>query len=159
MNSTWTIPEESENTSSITLPLTCPSQFHLSWWWWRFPGGQLSLQLLIVQTTPCFLCYDPVENCPIFVSIIDQVTSNAHATVTLVLRQNVWNTVLDNTRHVQVIRQNSVASTMANPWCCCDFISCLGAVCMHQRCNFLDLEFSSDSSSSSKLSLPCVCAT
>jgi hypothetical protein len=49
------------------------------------------------------------------------------------------------TQHVQVIRQNFVASTMANP-CCCDFIYRLGAAGMHQRCNFLDLEFSSDRS-------------
>jgi hypothetical protein len=34
---------------------------------------------------------------------------------------------------------------MPNP-CCCDFIYRLGAVGMHQRCNFLDLEFSSDRS-------------
>jgi hypothetical protein len=35
---------------------------------------------------------------------------------------------------------------MANPCCCCcccDFICHLGAVGMHQHCNFLDLEFSS----------------
>jgi hypothetical protein len=56
--------------------------------------------------------------------------------------QDTCNTVLGNTRHVQVIRQN-VASTMATP-CCCDFIYHLEAVGMHQCCNFLDLEFSSD---------------
>jgi hypothetical protein len=84
-------------------------------------------------------CYDPVEKRPIFVSTIDQVTANAHAIVTLVLCQDVWNTVLGNTRHVEVIRQNFVASTMANPWRCCDFIYHLGAVGMHQLCNFLDL--------------------
>jgi hypothetical protein len=50
-------------------------------------------------------------------------------------------------RHVQVIRQNFVASTMANPCCCCcDFINHLGVVGTHQRCNFLDTEFSSDRS-------------
>jgi hypothetical protein len=31
---------------------------------------------------------------------------------------------------------------MANP-CCCNFIYRLGVVGIHQRCNFLDLEFSS----------------
>jgi hypothetical protein len=68
-------------------------------------------------------------------------------------------TLCCNTRHVQVMRQNFMASTIANPCCCCDFIYHLGAVDMHQCCNFLDLEFSSDCSwlcsSSSKLSLPC----
>jgi hypothetical protein len=44
---------------------------------------------------------------------------------------------------------------MAKPCCCRDFIYRLVAVGTHQRCNFLDLEFSSDRSSSSKLSLPC----
>jgi hypothetical protein len=135
----------------------------LSWRRWLFPGGWLSLQLQIIQKTPCFIsCYDPVEKYPIFVSTISQVTASAHSIVTLVLCQDPWNTVLGNTRHVQVIRQISVASTIANPCCCCDFIYCLEAVGTHQRCNFLDPGFSSNHScrpvcsSSSKLSLQCV---
>jgi hypothetical protein len=48
-------------------------------------------------------------------STVDEVTANAHAIVTLGLHQDAWNTVLGNTRHVQVIRQNFVASAMANP--------------------------------------------
>jgi hypothetical protein len=42
-----------------------------------------------------------------------------------------------------------VASIMANPCCCCcccNFIYGLGAAGTHQRCKFLDLEFSSDCS-------------
>jgi hypothetical protein len=111
--------------------------------------------------SPFVSCYDPVEKRPIFVSTIDQVTANALAIVTMVLCQDAWNTVLGNTRRVQVIRQKSVASTMANPCCCYDFIYRLGAVDTHQLCNFLDLEFGSDRSGrpvcslSSKRSLPC----
>jgi hypothetical protein len=67
----------------------------------------------------------------IFVRTIDQVTTNAHAIVTLVLYQDAWNPVLGNAGHVQVIRQNFVASTMANPCCCCDFIHHLGVIGMH----------------------------
>jgi hypothetical protein len=97
--------------------------------------------------TPCFLsCNDLVEKHPIFVRTTDQVTANAQAIVTLVLSQDVWNTVLGNTRHVQVIRQNFVTSTMDNHCCCCDFIYHLGAIGMQQRRNFLDPEFSSDHS-------------
>jgi hypothetical protein len=99
---------------------------------------------------------------PVFVSTIDQTTANAHAIVTMVLRQDAWNTVLSNTRHVSVIRENFVASTVANPCCCCcDFIYRLGAVATHLCCNFLDLESVLNDlgppacSSSSKLSLPC----
>jgi hypothetical protein len=67
------------------------SWFRLSQWWWQFPGGQLSLEL-------------QVDKCPIFVSTIDQVTASAHVIVALVLHHDTWNTALDNTRHVQVIR-------------------------------------------------------
>jgi hypothetical protein len=76
---------------------------------------------------------------------IDQVTANAHAIVTLVLPPDAWNTVLGNKTHVQVTRQNFVARTMDNS-CCCNFIYRLGVVGTHQRCNLLDLEFSSDRS-------------
>jgi hypothetical protein len=97
--------------------------------------------------TACFIsCRDPVEKRLIFVSTINQVTANAHAIVTLVLCQDAWNTVLGNMKHVQVISQNFVASTMANACCCCNFIYCLGGVGMYKCCNFLDLEFSSDRS-------------
>jgi hypothetical protein len=87
-------------------------------------------------------CYDPVEKRPISVSTVDQVTANAHAIVTLVLRQDAWNSLLGNTWYVQDIRQKFVAGTKANP-CCWDFIYRLGAVGTHKRCNCLDLEFSS----------------
>jgi hypothetical protein len=97
----------------------------------------------IIQKTPCFIsCYDLIQKCPIFVSTIDQVTSGAHAIITLVLRQDARNTVVGNTRHVQVI---FVASTMANP-CCCDFIYCLEMVSTYQHWNFFDLEFNLDRS-------------
>jgi hypothetical protein len=33
-------------------------------------------------------CYDPVEKHPIFVSSVDQITTSAHAIITLVLRQD-----------------------------------------------------------------------
>jgi hypothetical protein len=67
------------------------------------------LQLWIVQKTPCFMsCYDSVEKHPIFGRTIDQVIANAHAIITLVLCYDTWNTLLGNTRHVQVIKQNSV---------------------------------------------------
>jgi hypothetical protein len=59
-------------------------------------------------------------------------------------------TLLGNTRHVQVIRQNFVASTTANPSCCCDLVYCLGTVGMHQPV------LTVLGSSSSKLSLPCL---
>jgi hypothetical protein len=61
---------------------------------------------------------------------------------------------------MQVIRRNFIETTMNNP-CCCDFIYHLGLVGTHQRCKFLDLDFSSvcswptGSLSSSKLFLPC----
>jgi hypothetical protein len=79
------------------------------------------------------------------------------------LHQDVWNTVLGNMERVQLMRQNFVASTMANSYCCCDFIYCLGEVGMHRHCNFLGLEYISDCSwltsmlisSLSQLSLPC----
>jgi hypothetical protein len=65
----------------------------------------MSLQLRIVKKTPGFFsCYNPVEKRPIFVSTIGHVTANAHVIVTLVLRQDAWNTVLGNTGYVQVIR-------------------------------------------------------
>jgi hypothetical protein len=81
----------------------------------RFPGGQLSLQLWIIQKTSCFVSsYDPIEKRPIIVSTIDQVTADAHAVVTLVSHKDAWNTVLGDMRHIQVIKQNFVASTMAN---------------------------------------------
>jgi hypothetical protein len=68
------------------------------------------------ENTISISCYDPVEVRPIFVRTIDQVTANAHAIVTLVFRQDAWNTVLGNARHVQVVRQNFMASTMGlNP--------------------------------------------
>jgi hypothetical protein len=86
-----------------------------------------------------------MQVCQHWYIIINQVTANAHAIVILVLHQDVWNIVLGNMRHVQVIRRNFVASTMANP-CCCNFIYRLETVGKHQCCNFLDLEFSSDSS-------------
>jgi hypothetical protein len=112
-----------------------------------FSRWPMSLQLRSVQKTPCFVSwYDLVEKRPIFVSTIDQVTANAHVIVTLVLCPDAQNTVLVNTRHVQVIRQNFVASTMANPCCCCDFSYRLGVVGMHQHCSFLDLKSSSDHS-------------
>jgi hypothetical protein len=149
--SRW-IPDESKNSSSIALPLTCPVA--------------VSSFLAMMVISSCFSCYDPVENCPIFVSTMSHVTASAHAVVTLVLCQYPWSTVLGNTRHVQVIRQNSVESTIANPCCCCccccDFIYCLESVGTHQRFNLLDPVFSSNHScrpvcsSSSKLSLLCV---
>jgi hypothetical protein len=103
----------------ITLP------FDLSYCGFFFLGndGQLSLQLWIIQKTQCFLfCYDLVEKRPTSVSTINQATASGHAIVILVLRQDTWNTVLGTMRHAQVIRQNFVSSTMANPCCRCDFI-------------------------------------
>jgi hypothetical protein len=58
--------------------------------------------------------YGLVEKCPICVSSINQGNASAHAVIMLVLHQGMWNTVLGNTKHDQVIRQNSVASTIAN---------------------------------------------
>jgi hypothetical protein len=90
----------------------------------------------------CFIsCYDPLEKRLTFVSTTDQVTASAH----VILRQDSWNTVLGNMRHVQVIRQNSVASTMAN-LCSFDFIYQLGTVGTHQHCSFLYHELSFDHS-------------
>jgi hypothetical protein len=98
-----------------------------------------------IQKTPRFIsCYDLVEKCPIFVSTINQVTASHQVTVTLVLCRDTWSTVLSNTRHVQVIKQNSVASTMANPCYYCGFTYHLGTVGIHQHCNFFDIKFSSN---------------
>jgi hypothetical protein len=103
---------------------------------------QNQLQLSIIQKTPCFVsCYDLVEKRPIFVRTVNQVTAGAHVIVTLALCQDTWNTMLGIIGHVQVIRHNLVASPF-----CCDIINHLGAAGMHQHCNFLDLEFSSDDS-------------
>ena len=67
----------------------------------------MSLQLRIVQETSFFISsYAPIEKRRIIVSTTDQVTTNRHAIITLVLRQDAWYTVLGNTRHVQVIGQN-----------------------------------------------------
>ena len=59
------------------------------------------------------LQYDPVEKRRI--STTDQVTTNRHAIITLVLRQAEWHTVLSNTRHIQAISRNFVACTMDVP--------------------------------------------
>jgi hypothetical protein len=77
--------------------------------------------------------------------LIRSPTASAHRTVILVLQQDAWNTVLGNMRHVQDIRQNFVASTMANS-SCYDFNYHLGMVGMHQHWNFSDFEFNSDCS-------------
>lgn len=60
--------------------------------------------------------------------------------------QDAWNTVLGTTTHVQVMTQNSVASTMANPccYCCSDFKQSLGTAGINQHHNFFDLQFRSD---------------
>jgi hypothetical protein len=79
------------------------------------------------------------------------------ATVTLVLRQDARNTVLGNTKHVQVTRQNSVASTTANP-CCCDFIYRMAGTNTATSwvlSSVLTVLGRPVCSSSSKLSLPC----
>ena len=52
----------------------------------------------------------------IIVSTTDQVTTNRHSMITLVLRQAAWHTVLGNTPYVQDISQNFVARTMADPY-------------------------------------------
>lgn len=117
---------------------------------WRFPDGRFSLQLGIVQKAPCCVsCYDSDGKHLTLMSIIVQVTASVFAIVTLVLRQDMWNNLLDNTRYVEVIRQNVLSSMMANHCCCrccCCFIYRLGAVGMLQRCSFFDLEFISDCS-------------
>jgi hypothetical protein len=134
-----------KNSSSIALPfdVSCRGSFFLSFFLgdeWLFPGGQFLLQMRIVQKTPCFASwYNLVDKRPTFVSTIDQVTTSAHA-FKLVFRQEAWNAVLDNMRHVQIIRENFVASAVANP--CCGRRSRLGAVGTHQRCNFFELESS-----------------
>jgi hypothetical protein len=76
--------------------------------------------------------------------IVTQVTASVHGVITLVLRQDASNIVLSNMRQVQHIRQNSVAVIMANS--CCDCTYRLEVVGMHQHCDFVDLEFSSDRS-------------
>ncbi|KAJ4448169.1 DnaJ sub C member 13, partial [Periplaneta americana] len=43
--------------------------------------------------------YYPVEKRRIIVSTTDEVTTNRHAIITLILRQDSWHTVLGNTRH------------------------------------------------------------
>ena len=75
----------------------------------------MSFQFCIVKETPFFdsSCY-PVEKRRFIVSTIDQVTKNHHEINTLVLRQDSWYSVLSNTRHVEVISQNFVPSTMAD---------------------------------------------
>ena len=70
--------------------------------------------------------YYPVEKGRITVSTTDEIS------------------VLSNTRHVEVISQNFIASSMADPYCCCEIVYRLGAVSWHKLCNFLDLAFSSN---------------
>ena len=111
------------------------SWFSLSWQYWHFPVGGLSLQLWIIQETPCFVSsYDPVEK--------HQVTTNRHAIIMLVLCQDVWHAVVGNMRHAQVINQNFVAHIMADPYCCYEVIYQLVAFGMHQHCNLFNLAFS-----------------
>ena len=75
----------------FTLPsdLSCRGFFFCRGDTGVFPGGGLSLQLRIIQETPCFVSsYDPLEERRIIVSTIDQVTTNRHAIIKLVLRQD-----------------------------------------------------------------------
>ena len=67
------------------------------------------------------------------VSITNEVTTNRHAIITLVLRHNSWHSVLGNTRHVEAISQNFVASNMADPYCYCEIVYGLGAVCKRKH--------------------------
>ena len=102
----------------------------------------MSLRLRILQETPRFASsYDPVEKRRMIVRTIDQVTTNHHAIITLILRQDAWHIMLDNKRHVQVINQNFVARTMADPYCYCEIVYRLGAVGTHQHCNLFNLAF------------------
>jgi hypothetical protein len=87
-----------------------------------------------------------LTNIPFLSALSIRSTINAHAIIMLVLHQDTWNTVLGNTRYIQVIRQNFVVSTTANPCFWCDSIYHLGVGGTHQCCNFLDLEFSSNRS-------------
>ena len=85
-----------------------------------------------------------IEKCRIIISITEEVITNYHVIITLVLRQDAWHSVLGNMRHIDVIIQNFVANIMANLYCCCETVYRLGAVSTHQRCNFLDVELSSN---------------
>ena len=118
-NSIW-IKKNSWNTT-LHFGLSCRGFFFLPSRYRRLPGGGISLQFRIVQETSCLVSsYDHlVEKCRIIVSTTDQVTTNPHANVTLVLRQDTWHIVLGNRRHFQ-ISQNFVARTMANLYCCCE---------------------------------------
>ena len=102
----------------------------------------MSLQLRTVQETPSLVSsYDPDEKRRITVSTADQDTTNRHMIITSVLRPDAWHTVLSNTRHVQVIRHNLVAPSLADPYCCCccEVVYKLEAVGMHQHCNLFSL--------------------
>ena len=60
-------------------------------------------------------------------------------------RSCIRHTVLGNTRHVQVMSQNFVAPTMADPYCCCEVVYRLGAVGTNLHCNLFNLVFSTNS--------------
>jgi hypothetical protein len=59
------------------------------------------------ENTIFHILYDLVQKRHSFVSTIDHITAIAQAIVTLILRQDAWNTVLGNMSHVQVIRYAS----------------------------------------------------
>jgi hypothetical protein len=83
----------SKNCSSITLPFNLSVAVSSFFVIMVIPRWPMSLQLRIIHKTPCFVSwYDPIENRPIFVTTIDQVTTSAHEILTLVLRQDAWNT-------------------------------------------------------------------
>jgi hypothetical protein len=84
---------------------------------WRFPGGQLFIYMWIVQKTPCFIsCYDPIEKRLIFLSTVlsGHCKCSCDHHVGLVWG-HIEHCALCIMRHVEIIRQNSVASTMTNP--------------------------------------------
>jgi hypothetical protein len=66
--------------------LTCPVAVSSLLVMMAISRWSMSLQLWIVQKTPCFVfSYVPVEKHPIIVSTIDQVTANAHVILAFVM--------------------------------------------------------------------------
>lgn len=113
-------------------------RFLLSWWWWRFQVADCCI------TCRLYRKHHVASPVMIWLRNIPSLSALLIKAPQVLMCQDTHNTVLGNTRHVQVVRQNPVASCCC---CCpCRFIHCLGVVGMHKCSSFLDLEFNSNHS-------------
>jgi hypothetical protein len=83
----WTIPDESKNSWSIALLLTCHVLVSSFLSMMAISSGRLSLQLWIVQKTPCSIfCYDAAEKS----SIVSALSIRSQQ---MLMRSPVWSWV------------------------------------------------------------------